>query len=326
LFGLPLPFYSQLRIGLASPMRLIRLLRPARPDLIHIATEGCLGLATLVAARWLNRPVATSFHTNFDQYLGHYGLAFFQHLARSYLRWFHNRTAITLVPSRSTRYKLEESGFERVGIWSRGVDGQFFHPRHRDEAFRRELGLWPTDLLLLYVGRLAPEKNLTALLDAYRTLQMHLEPALRERVWLALIGDGPLADKIRGSRLPRLLLPGFQTGLPLARWYASADVFAFPSRSETFGNVTLEAMASGLPVVAFDCPEMRERITPGQDGLLATLSEGLAPSLELLCRKDELRRRLSTTAQQTAARWDWESVFDQLEEHYRRVIAGQRCV
>ena len=133
-YGRPLPFYRQVRVGVASPSRLATLLQSARPDLVHIATEGPLGLSALLAARWLHLPVASSFHTNFDHYASHYGFFGAERLGFAYLRWFHNRTRVTLVPSRATRDRLLADGIRRVEIWSRGVDADAFHPRHRDDS------------------------------------------------------------------------------------------------------------------------------------------------------------------------------------------------
>ncbi|HZY86673.1 MAG TPA: glycosyltransferase family 1 protein, partial [Gemmataceae bacterium] len=261
--GLPLPFYPGLRFGVAGPPRLRRLFAERAPDLIHVATEGPLGWATLLAAASLGVPVASSFHTNFDHYLGHYGVGTLRSVAFAYLRWFHNRTAVTLVPSVATRRRLKAGGVRRVRLWPRGVDAQAFHPRHRDPELRRALGVEDGAPLLLYVGRLAAEKNLEALLAAFARLRQG-----RPRLRLALVGDGPLAEDLRRRQSLGVVLAGVQRGAALSRWYASGDVFAFPSCSETFGNVVLEAQASGLPVVGFDCQGVNERVTPGRDGLL----------------------------------------------------------
>src|SRR5262245_34026335 len=187
-YGMSLPFYQQVRLGVISPRRMRRLLRRHGPDLIHIATEGPLGFSALVAGRTLGVPVASSFHTNFDAYAGHYGLFGLEWVLFTYLRWFHNATRVTLVPSRATQQRLLANGVQRVEIWSRGVDAEVFHPRHRDEAFRRRLGLGPDDPLLLFVGRLAPEKNLAVLLSAFARLRGNLPHGMRERVRLALVG------------------------------------------------------------------------------------------------------------------------------------------
>jgi glycosyltransferase involved in cell wall biosynthesis len=315
--GVPIPFYPELRFGLASAWRLCGLFRRTRPHLIHIATEGPLGLASITAARRMGVPVVTSFHTNFDQYLAHYGLGLLRPLVGAYLRWFHSHAGVTLAPSEGTRKRLLELGFDRVEIWSRGVDGQAFHPRFRDSGLRRRLGLKEEDLLLLYVGRLAAEKNLPALLDAFARLRKRVAVPGR-RLRLALVGGGPLAETFRDSRLPDVVLPGVQVGEDLARWYASADVFAFPSTSETFGNVILEALASGLPVVAFDSPGVNERVLHDHNGLLVPPRGDLAEALATMCRDAALRRRLSEAARRSAESYDWEPIFDRLVSRYRQ--------
>ena len=324
--GLPLPFYPQLRFGVASPVRLRTLLERFGPDVVHIATEGPLGWAALLAAGSLGLPVASSFHTNFDHYLNHYGLGGLEFLLLAYLRWFHNQTAVTLVPSEATRRRLLANGMQRVEIWSRGVDGQAFHPRRRDPALRASLSLGPDDPLLLYVGRLAPEKNLPALLVAFARLRQRLPSPLGERVRLAVVGDGPQLEAFRAAQPPAVLFPGAQHGPALSRWYASADLFAFPSRSETFGNVVLEAQAAGLPVVGYDCQGVSERVTHGEDGLLTPPNGDLADALEVLCLSRTLRQRLAAAARRTAERQDWKPIFDGLEQRYLRLAPERPAV
>jgi glycosyltransferase involved in cell wall biosynthesis len=320
--GMPLPFYPQVRVGVAGPHRLARMLGKLKPDLVHIATEGPLGLAALVAARWLRIPVASSFHTNFDHYAKHYGFFGLQTLALTYLRWFHNRTLVTLVPSRATQARLRGSGVRRVEIWSRGVDAGVFNPQRRDPALRAGLGLGEGDPLLVYVGRLAPEKNLGALLQAFARLRAALPPADAARLRLALVGGGPEKAAIAQAAPPGVVLAGEQHGLALSRWYASGDVFAFPSMSETFGNVMLEAQASGLPVVGFDCQGVNERVTHEGDGLLVPVGGDLAPALLRLCQDRGLRERFGQAARAKARAQDWDPIFDELEERYLE-LAGR---
>ncbi|MFN4261183.1 MAG: glycosyltransferase family 4 protein [Gemmataceae bacterium] len=311
-----LPFYPEVKLGVASVGYVHDLLKFDPPDLIHIATEGPLGLAGLLAAARLRVPVATSFHTNFDAYLGHYGLGLFQDLLVAYLRWFHNRTKVTLVPSLGTKQRLEELGFERVGIWSRGVDSELFHPRHRDDELRDMLDLKPDDLLLLYVGRLAPEKNLPLLLQAFEQVR----ESVQTNVKLALVGGGPMQEQLQAQRTSGIHLAGYQHGMDLARWYANADVFCFPSITETFGNVVLEAMASGLAVVGFDSQGVSERIQHGVDGYLVPLDGDFAAALTHLCREKDYRRQLAAQARQSAERYDWKPIFDELEIRYRKLV------
>jgi glycosyltransferase involved in cell wall biosynthesis len=318
--GMALPFYQQVRLGVAGPLRLGHLLSNPAPDLVHIATEGPLGFSALVAANWLRVPVASSFHTNFDHYAAHYGFFGIDWLAFAYLRWFHNRTLVTLVPSQATRLRLRVDGVERVEIWSRGVDAGMFNPSHRDEELRRGMGLGPDDVLLVYVGRLAPEKNLAVLLQAFARLRAQAPPAWRERLRLALVGAGPLSSALEMAGQPGVVLAGEQHGLPLSRWYASGDLFAFPSLSETFGNVVLEAQASGLPVVGFDCQGVNERVTPEVDGLLVPVGDDLAPALWQLCQDRELRRRMGQAARAKAEQQDWKPIFDELEQRYLHLV------
>ncbi|MFO0880936.1 MAG: glycosyltransferase family 1 protein [Gemmataceae bacterium] len=323
-YGAGLPFYKQVRLGICGPGRVGEIFRRWSPDLVHIATEGPLGLAALVAAHRQGLPVASSFHTNFDHYATHYGFLGLEWLASTYLRWFHNRTRVTLVPSRATQGRLRASRFERVEIWSRGVDGNLFSPAHRSEELRRSLGLQRDDPLLLYVGRLAPEKNIPTLLQAFARLRQVLEGPLRDRLRLALVGHGPLGDSLEGSVPPGVVLAGVQTGPALSRWYASADVFAFPSLSETFGNVVLEAQASGLPTVGFDCQGVNEQVQPGITGFLVPVEGDLVPPLEQLCRDTGLRRTLGAAARARAEKLDWKPIFDGLEQRYVEIIAGAR--
>lgn len=318
--GLALPFYREVRVGLAGAGHLRRLLAQASTELVHIATEGPLGWAALRAAERLGLPIASSFHTNFDHYAGHYRLGSFETLARTYLRHFHNRTDVTLVPSESTRARLLSQGFQRVEIWSRGVDGALYHPRHRDAALRASLGLGPDDPLLLYVGRLAYEKNLPVLLDAFQRLRERLPAPQRDKLRLALVGGGPLLTRLQAATPAGVVLAGVQRGADLSRWYASADIFAFPSCSETFGNVVLEAQASGLPVVAFDSPGVNERVAHGQDGLLVPPSADLAEPLAALCQDPSRRRALGLAARRQAERQSWEHVFDGLEQRYLHLL------
>jgi glycosyltransferase involved in cell wall biosynthesis len=202
------------------------------------------------------------------------------------------------------------------------VDAEAFHPRRRDPELRRTLGLGEADTLLIYVGRLAPEKNLDALLSAFSRLRAALPPEHRERLRLALVGGGPQMGQIARGKDAGIHLAGMQHGANLSRWFASGDVFAFPSLSETFGNVVLEAQASGLPVVGFDCQGVNERVTPGVDGLLVPVGGDLIPALRTLCEDRALRQRFGQAARAKAETQGWKQIFDELEARYRRLAAG----
>lgn len=320
--GWSLPFYQEVRIGYVSAGQIQKILLDTATDLVHIATEGPLGWSALRAARNLGLPVASSFHTNFDYYAGHYHLGVFEKLARGYLRLFHNRCAVTLVPSEGTRQRLRKQGFERVEIWSRGVDAELFSPDKRNEALRRSLGLADNDLLLLYVGRLANEKNLPVLIEAFARFREQFAATTR-KVKLALVGGGPLEGSLRQQQPAGIHLAGVQRGEELARWYASADLFAFPSCSETFGNVVLEAQASGLPVVAYNCPGVNERVHPGEDGLLVPAGSDFAQPLALLAQSDDMRQRMGRMARSRALDQGWDKIFDALERRYIHLFNTQ---
>jgi glycosyltransferase involved in cell wall biosynthesis len=324
--GFPLPFYPRMRVGVASPRRIRSWLAQSAADLVHIATEGPLGWAALRAATSLPVTVASSYHTNYDHYLKHYNLAGIERLLFAYFRWFHNQTRVTLVPSEATRQRLLEGGVRHVEIWSRGVDCQLFHPRHRSVELRRALGLPEEGVLLVYVGRLAAEKNLSTLLAAFARLRRQFGPVQARSLSLALVGGGPLAAKLQSHKPEGVILASEQHGAALSRWYASADVFVFPSLTETFGNVLLEAQASGLPVVAFDHPVIRERVAHGSEGLLVPPHGDFAEALGMICTHRDLRNQLGIAGRSRAEGQGWEAVFDELEGRYLRLVnEGSPC-
>jgi glycosyltransferase involved in cell wall biosynthesis len=231
-----------------------------RPHAVYIATEGPLGWSALTAARRLGIPAATGFHTRFDDYVGRYGAGFLAPWVLAWLRRFHNRGDMTLVPTLELQLQLQAQGFRQVQRLGRAVDTRQFHPGWRDAALRERWGLADEDLAVVSVGRLAPEKNLALTVAAFRALQ-----ARHPRARLILVGDGPVRAELQAAN-PDLLFAGVQRGDELSRHYASADLFLFSSLSETFGNVTLEAMASGLATVAYDYGAAREHLRHGEHG------------------------------------------------------------
>ncbi len=312
--ALALPNYPEILLPFATPGRLRRLLRAQAPDVMHIATEGPLGWAALRAARSLGLPVISSYHTNFSQYLGAYRLGFVEGPAWRYLRWFHNRTARTFCPTASIRDLLRAKGFARVGIWGRGVDGGRFHPAKRDPELRRSLGFAPEDRVFVYCGRLAAEKNLPLLMSAFRHLAS-------PRARLLLIGDGPLREQLAAQADTRVVFTGYRQGEELARLYAAADVMTFPSLTETFGNVMLEAMAAGLPVVGFNVPGPKDVIRPGETGrLLETIdAAALAGAMAELMEDEQERRRLGVNARAYALRQNWFAINDVVRQAYQEL-------
>ena len=310
--GAAIPFYRDLRIGFPADRLLLERWRQTPPDVVHIVTEGPLGHSALAMARRLRLRVFSGFHTNFHAYSRHYGMGLLARPIVAYLRRFHNRTDCTLVPTEELATELRTLGFHRLRVLARGVDTRLFDPAHRDPALRRSWGANPTDPVALYVGRLAAEKNLQLVLTAYRALR-----AIRPATRLVLVGDGPLAARLQ-ARHPEIVFPGMRIGADLATHYASADLFLFPSLTETFGNVTLEAMASGLAVVAFDYAAAHRHIVHGQSGLLAPRGDPAAfiEAASQLASDLALRRTLGQSARQAVLAFDWEHICQRLEQWY----------
>ena len=316
--GLPIPRYPDLKMGLPQTGALFDLWSAQRPDLVHIATEGPLGWSALRAARRLGVPVSSDFRTNFHAYAQHYGISLLKRPVLAYLRHFHSRTACTMVPTESLRRELAVQGFRDLSVVARGVDTVRFHPAKRSTELRRQWGANDDDTVALCVGRLAPEKNLNALVSAYQAMH-RIQPRTR----LVIVGDGPARHALQAA-CPQAILAGSRTGEDLPMHYASADAFLFPSLTETFGNVTPEAMASGLPVLAYDYAAAAQLIEPGNNGLLATY--GAAPDFislaERLVADPQHARRMGGAARQTAERLGWDTVIGQVEALFNAVARG----
>ncbi len=310
--GATIPFYPELRVGLPAGRFLLERWRRMPPDVVHIATEGPLGHSALAVARRLGLRVFSDFHTRFHAYSRHYGMGLLARPIVAGLRRFHNRTDCTLVPTEELAAELRALGFRKLRVLARGVDTRLFDPAHRDPALRRSWGVNPTDPVALCVGRLAAEKNLPLVLAAYRALRA-MQPVAR----LVLVGDGPLAARLRVGH-PEIVFAGTRSGADLAAHYASADLFLFPSLTETFGNVTLEAMASGLAVVAFDYAAARRHISHGQNGLLAPRGDetGFIESACRLAGDPAFCQTLGQAARQAVLAFDWERIGRQLERWY----------
>jgi len=307
--GIALPRYEGLKMGLPAKAALTRLWTRQRPDVVQIATEGPLGWSALAAANKLRLPVASDFHTNFHSYSSHYGFGLLRRAIVAYLRKFHNKAAVTLVPTEGIRRELLAHGYENIEIIGRGVDTQLFHPGRRDAALRAQWGVRENETAVLYVGRLAAEKNLSLVFGAFDAMhQAH--PATR----LVLVGDGPERASWQAKR-PDAVFCGTQVGEALAAHYASGDVFLFPSLTETWGNVTIEAMASGLAVVAYDCAAAEEIIRHGENGLKVAPEDQAAFIAQAVSLASDVarQRRLGTAAAARAAQLSWDAIIDSFE-------------
>lgn len=313
--GLPIPHYPQLKLGLPNKGGLVKAWRLQRPDLVHIATEGPLGWSALQAARFLKIPSTSDFRTNFHSYSQHYGAAWLSKPIMGYLRKFHNHTQLTMVPTRALRQDLMGKGFHNLHVVGRGVDTALFNPARRSEALRQSWQAGPQTLVLLSAGRLAKEKNLDVTLDSFLALK-----AQGHDVRLVLAGDGPYRSALQ-ARCPEAIFMGMCSHAQLAEMYASADLFVFPSLTETFGNVTLEALASGTPVMAFDCAAAAEHVAHARNGWLVPgaqaadfirAAQALPPATEI--------KALRETARSSVLAMDWGNITHQVEKHFSAVI------
>lgn len=322
--SLHVPFYPELRLGLPLSLGLSERLRSFAPELVHVATEFTVGW---LGVRWaLDRgvPLVSSFHTDFAAYLAAYGLSGLESPAWSYLRGFHARARLTFCPSRNTRDRLLEHGFDpRLRVWSRGVDATLFSPARRTPLTRSRLAGGAAQVLL-YVGRLAPEKNLELLLEAYALLRGRCA----RPVALVIVGDGPARPALERRAPEGTTFTGYLEGEALAEAYAAADLFVFPSHTETFGNVVLEALASGLPVVAPARGGVTDIVRPGRTGELVRAGDAEAFAvavLELLADEGQ-RLRMAAAARQEALGRRWPAVFEGLFADYREAIASHEAI
>ncbi len=312
----PLPGYWEIKVGAPWPGELRRRWRKDRPDVVYVAIETPLGFSAVAAALRLGIPVVGGFHTNFNEYLQTYGVNWVGKQVWRYQKWFHDRLARTLVPSPDARDKLVRAGFCKVAVLGRGVDTDLFTPAKRSEALRREIGAKGEAPVALVVGRVAPEKNIELTLRAFAEMRK-LCPELVCRV----IGDGPVRARLQREH-PQVQFPGYLVGEELAACYASADILLFASVTETFGNVLIEGMSSGLAILGYDHAAAAWHGVDG--GNLLKVKKGdeaafIAASLKLL--DPALRAKLGAGARRTSETLCWSGIVVELEGIFREVIA-----
>jgi glycosyltransferase involved in cell wall biosynthesis len=315
--GLPIPGYPGLRFGLPTRRALHRLWSANPPTIVHVATEGPLGAAAVAAARHLRLPVSSGFHTNFQAYSRHYRVGWLRSLVARHLRRFHNRTDLTLVPTQELARELTDDGYRNVHVLARGVDTRLFNPGRRSRALRQSWGAGDDTLVVAYIGRLAPEKNLSLVTEAFAAILSHHADAR-----LIFVGDGPSLPKLRRQH-PGHIFAGMRLGEDLATHYASADLFLFPSLTETFGNVVPEALASGLGVVAFDCAAAADLIEDGVNGRTVAVGDPrafVAAAVNLASDREQLAR-LGRHAADSVAPLDWERIHDRFAHKLMELLA-----
>ncbi|WP_151840012.1 glycosyltransferase family 4 protein [Acinetobacter soli] len=314
-----IPKYPELQFGWPQYLKVSKALESFAPDVVHIVTEGPLGLCALYAAQARKIPLSSGFHSPFQDFSRFFDLAFLLKPIQSYLRWFHNHTQMTCVPSKDTEKALRAFGVTcPLAIVGRGVDPDFFSPSHRNESLRQSWQAAPDTCVMLYVGRLSPEKEIDLLIENYLAMQR----TERVRQKLVIVGDGP--DRARLQALDQnrdVIFTGSLSGRNLAEAYASADVFVFASQVETFGNVVLEAMASGLPVVAYDYACAHQYVQHGVTGWLSPVGQPATfihnmrqlPAAMML-------RQMGRLARQRVEQDGWQFPVQQMEQALYRVV------
>jgi len=312
----PLPFRSEYRLAFGLTPSLRRRLEAFGPDIVHIATPDLLGHQALTFAQARGIPAVASYHTRYEAYLKDYGLGFLEDIVAGHLRRFYAACDEVYAPSASMAAHLVAEGFaDNIALWARGVDTERFHPARRSLEFRAARGVAASEPVIAFAGRLVREKRLDTLIDVGAALRL---AGVKHR--LLIIGDGP--DRAMLERgLPGALFTGFLTGEALATAYASSDIFLFPSDTESFGSVTLEAMASGLPTVCADATGSRCLVSVGESGFLAPAADPAAfvePLTALIC-DGSLRQAMGQAARARSLGFSWDAAMAGLLERYERL-------
>jgi glycosyltransferase involved in cell wall biosynthesis len=316
--SVPLPLYPDVRLVLPNYAAVRAAIDRLRPDLVHCATEFIVGRVGQIAAARAGVPIVTSYHTDFSRYMTSYGVPWLAKPVARYLARFHKRARRTFTPSKASRADLEKLGVSDVEVWGCGVDADRFNPSRRSQELRVTLGI-DGAFTFLYVGRLAAEKGVDVVIEAYRRAEARLP---RGATRLVIAGAGPEERRLRATAPPGTVFLGFlerDTALPAL--YASADAFAFASTTETLGLVVLEAMASGISVVATPAGGVAEHLRDGENGLAYPPNDidACAAVMERLVTDGALSVRLRTGARRTAEALTWSAELDRLDASYRRL-------
>ncbi|EEM03568.1 glycosyltransferase family 1 protein [Bacillus pseudomycoides] len=308
--------YPECRFAFPTP-RIKRELLNFQPDIIHVATPFNMGLCGMNYAKKLNIPLVGSYHTDFDSYLQYYKIEFFSNMLWNYLKWFHSSMQKNFVPSPETLQQLTQKGFRNLYIWGRGVDCSLFHQAYNKDLFRKKYNI-TAPYILSYIGRIAPEKDI-------ETLRTLIHTTIKERKdnihWL-IAGDGPLAEELRETLPANVTFTGYLQEENLAEAYACSDLMVFPSATETFGNVVLESLACGTPVVGANSGGVKNIITDGKTGFLCEPknSNSFLSSIYQLLNNEEMRKQMGIAARFYATTQSWDEIFHGLYMQYEEVL------
>ncbi len=314
--SVPVPFHTEYRFALGFPKSKQQRLKDFKPNLFLLAAPDRLGHRALAVAKDMGVPAVASYHTRLDTYLKFYRLGFLENWGRNYLRRFYQRCRLVYPPSQSMADILREQGIAtNLEVWGRGIDSDLFSPVKRSMAWRRSLGVSDEDVIVTFVSRLVKEKNTGLVVDV---LQQLASKNISFRT--LIVGRGPEEQQLRDA-LPDAIFAGFLTGEDLARAYASSDIFFFPSESETFGNVTLEAMASGLPTVCADASGSNSLVEDGVTGYSQDTqnSSGFVQRIAALAQNSQLRNTMGGAARNRALTFNWDVILEKLVDSFLRI-------
>ncbi|TMW71803.1 glycosyltransferase family 4 protein [Alteribacter natronophilus] len=311
--SLPFFLYPECRLAFPNLLTVRQQLHKFRPTLLHVATPFNMGLCGLRYARKYNVPFVASYHTHFDSYLKYYNLGFAMPWIWKYQRWFHEGAEKIFVPSLETRKHLLHRGFKHLELWPRGVDCDHFSPARNDGTFRQKYAIGKKHILL-YAGRVAPEKDISVLSKVIETMN----PFLKQNTQWVITGDGPVLQDMKDRHGDSVLFTGYLDGTDLAQAYAAADLFVFPSSTETFGNVVLEALASGTPAVVARSGGVQEIVTDGVTGKMCepASAESFGTAVETLLSSAPTRRLMGARARSYARTQSWSKIFSDLIAGY----------
>ena len=316
-YAIPAPGRPEYRISMGFTAAEKEMVTEFSPDLIHIATPDILGFEALRYAVRNRIPVVASYHTHFSSYLKYYRLGILESLLQKYLRWFYKKCEHLYVPSPSMLEELKMMGVDSdLRLWTRGVDTGVYHPEKRDDAFRGKLGFQQTDIVVSFVSRLVWEKNLGVLADVFQRIGRE-NPSVRTLI----VGDGP-ARKELSEMLPETVFTGHLEGEELAMSYAGSDLFFFPSDTESFGNVTLEAMSCGLPAVVAEASGSRSLVENNVNGFRAEADDvaEFTDRILYIVNDPEIRKEMAVKSREKAVNYDWGNVLATLVSYYNEVL------
>lgn len=308
--------YSECKIAIPKYRKIKKELDSFNPDIIHVVTPFSIGIMGLKYSKDTNIPMVASYHTDFPKYLKYYNLEFLENTLWYFFKWFHSHSYINFCPSVDTKEEMEKHGINNLELWGRGIDTIKYNPNKKNEKLREKY-CSNNEALLLYVGRIAPEKELDVLMEAAKKLNR-----MNVKYKLVVVGDGPSKKEFESMTIDNVVFVGYKSGSELEAYYATADIFTFPSSSETYGNVILEAMASGLPVICPYSGGLKENIIDSYNGLIFETgsSENMAYKIIELINDNNLRYRLRENARSYTITKSWNNIYSDLFSKYRLVV------